>query len=310
MRTTLPGTDLDLFHLCLGGNVFGWSADEAASFAVLDAYVAAGGNVIDTADAYARWLGNGGGESESIIGRWMQARGNRDELVIATKVGKNEGLDNLRPETIRHACELSLQRLQTDRIDLYYAHQDHDDDMAVTLETFDALVREGKVRHLAASNYTGARLRAALDLQAAHGWAPYAALQPEYNLIARTEYETEYAALCTERGVGTLPYFGLARGYLTGKYRLGGAAVDSVRSPGVAALTTERGEAVLRVLGTVADGHGVAMAAVALAWLLTRPAVVAPIASARTPEQLADLLPMTEIVLGEEELTLLGEASA
>jgi len=240
----------------------------------------------------------------------MQARGNRDELVIATKVGKNEGLDNLRPETIRHACELSLQRLQTDRIDLYYAHQDHDDDMAVTLETFDALVREGKVRHLAASNYTGARLRAALDLQAAHGWAPYAALQPEYNLIARTEYETEYAALCTERGVGTLPYFGLARGYLTGKYRLGGAAVDSVRSPGVAALTTERGEAVLRVLGTVADGHGVAMAAVALAWLLTRPAVVAPIASARTPEQLADLLPMTEIVLGEEELTLLGEASA
>jgi len=310
MRTTLPGTDLDLFPLCLGGNVFGWSADEAASFAVLDAYVAAGGNVIDTADAYARWLGNGGGESESIIGRWMQARGNRDELVIATKVGKNEGLDNLRPETIRHACELSLQRLQTDRIDLYYAHQDHDDDMAVTLETFDALVREGKVRHLAASNYTGARLRAALDLQAAHGWAPYAALQPEYNLIARTEYETEYAALCTERGVGTLPYFGLARGYLTGKYRLGGAAVDSVRSPGVAALTTERGEAVLRVLGTVADGHGVAMAAVALAWLLTRPAVVAPIASARTPEQLADLLPMTEIVLGEEELTLLGEASA
>ena len=310
MRTTLPGTDLDLFPLCLGGNVFGWSADEAASFAVLDAYVAAGGNVIDTADAYARWLGNGGGESESIIGRWMQARGNRDELVIATKVGKNEGLDNLRPETIRHACELSLQRLQTDRIDLYYAHQDHDDDMAVTLETFDALVREGKVRHLAASNYTGARLRAALDLQAAHGWAPYAALQPEYNLIARTEYETEYAALCTQRGVGTLPYFGLARGYLTGKYRLGGAAVDSVRSPGVAALTTERGEAVLRVLGTVADGHGVAMAAVALAWLLTRPAVVAPIASARTPEQLADLLPMTEIVLGEEELTLLGEASA
>ena len=310
MRTTLPGTDLDLFPLCLGGNVFGWSADEPASHSVLDAYVAAGGNVIDTADAYARWLGNGGGESESIIGRWMRARGNRDELVIATKVGKNEGLDNLRPETIRHACELSLQRLQTDRIDLYYAHQDHDDDMAVTLETFDALVREGKVRHLAASNYTGARLRAALDLQAAHGWAPYAALQPEYNLIARTEYETEYAALCTERGVGTLPYFGLARGYLTGKYRLGGAAVDSVRSPGVAALTTERGEAVLRVLGTVADGHGVAMAAVALAWLLTRPAVVAPIASARTPEQLADLLPMTEIVLGEEELTLLGEASA
>ncbi len=311
MRVTLPGTDLSLFPLCLGGNVFGWSADEAASFAVLDSYVAAGGNVIDTADGYARWLGNGGGESETVIGSWMAARGNRDDLVIATKVGKNEGLDNLRPETIRRACDLSLQRLQTDRIDLYYAHQDHlDDDMAATLETFDALVREGKVRHLAASNYTGARLGQALDLQAANGWAPYAALQPHYNLVERTEYETEYADLCVERGIGTLPYYGLARGYLTGKYRVGGAVVESVRAGGTASYQDERGERVIDALGVIAASHGVRPAAVALAWLRTRPAVVAPIASARTPEQLAELLPMAGLALTSDELGLLERVSA
>ena len=310
MLSRLPGTDLDLFPLCLGGNVFGWSADEEASFAVLDAYVEAGGNAIDTADAYARWLGHGGGESETVIGRWMKERGNRDDLVIATKVGKNTPLDNLRPETIRAAVELSLARLQTDRIDLYYAHQDHDDDLAATLETFDSLVRAGKVRHLAASNYSAARLTEALDLQAANGWAPYAALQPEYNLVARTEYETEYAGLCLERGIGTLPYFGLARGYLTGKYRAGGPVVESVRVPGVTRLVDERGERVVDALGTVAARHGVRPAAVALAWLLTRPAVVAPIASARTPEQLAELLPMTTLELGTDDLELLEEVSA
>lgn len=310
MRTRLPGTDLDLFPLCLGGNVFGWSADEPTSFAVLDAYVDAGGNVIDTADAYARWLGKGGGESETILGRWMRARGNRDDLVIATKVGKNEGLDNLRPETIRTAVELSLTRLQTDRIDLYYAHQDHDDDMAATLETFDALVREGKVRHLAASNYSGARFAEALDLQAANGWAPYVALQPEYNLVARAGYEAEYADLCVERGIGTLPYFGLARGYLTGKYRSGGSAVQSVRAGGVRGLADERGERVVDAVVAVAGRHGVPPAAVALAWLLTRPAVVSPIASARTPEQLAELLPMTTLELDADDLRDLEAASA
>jgi aryl-alcohol dehydrogenase-like predicted oxidoreductase len=309
MRTRLPGTDLDLFPLCLGGNVFGWSADEEASFAVLDAYVAAGGNVIDTADAYARWLDQGGGESETIIGRWMKARRNRDDLVIATKVGKNEGLDNLRPATIRQACELSLQRLQTDRIDLYYAHQDHpDDDLAAALEAFDDLVREGKVRHLAASNFTGARLAEALDLQAAHGWSPFAALQPEYNLVVRDEYETEYAALCVDRSIGTLPYFGLARGFLTGKYR-DGAAVESVRARAVSAYDDDRGRAALSALASVAEAHSVTLAAVALAWLLTRPAVVAPIASTRTPEQLADLLPMATLRLTDDQIALLDRAS-
>jgi aryl-alcohol dehydrogenase-like predicted oxidoreductase len=310
MLSRLPGTDLDLFPLVLGGNVFGWSADEETSFAVLDAYVEAGGNSVDTADAYAHWLGHGGGESVTVIGRWMRARGNRDDLVIATKVGKNTPLDNLRPETIRTAVELSLTRLQTDRIDLYYAHQDHDDDLAATLEAFDSLVRAGKVRHLAASNYSAARLTEALDLQAANGWAPYAALQPEYNLVARTEYETEYAGLCIERGIGTLPYFGLARGYLTGKYSAGGPAVESVRLDGVRRLADERGERIVEALGTVAARHGVRPAAVALAWLRTRPAVVAPIASARTPEQLAELLPMTTLELGTDDLELLEEVSA
>ena len=310
MRIRLPGTDLDLYPLCLGGNVFGWSADEEQSFAVLDAYVAAGGNTIDTADASARWLGHGGGESETIIGRWMAARGNRDDLVIATKVGKNEGLDNLRPETIARACELSLQRLQTDRIDLYYAHQDHDDDMGEALTAFDALVGAGKVRHLAASNYSGARLVEALDLQAAQGLSPYVALQPEYNLVAREHYENEYAGLCVERGIGTLPYFGLARGYLTGKYRGGGDAVDSHRKSGAMAHHDSRGVRVVDAVADVATEHGVTSAAIALAWLRTRPAVVAPIASARTPEQLVELMTMVDVELSADDVARLDEASA
>ena len=310
MRTRLPGTDLDLFPLCLGGNVFGWSADEDASFAVLDAYVAAGGNVIDTADTYSSWQGTDGGESETIIGSWIRARGNRDDLVICTKVGKAPGLANLRPETIRTAAERSLRRLGIDTIDLYYAHQDRDDPMPDALEAFDSLVREGKVRHLAASNYTAARLTEALDLQAAHGWSPFVALQPEYNLLAREAYEHEYVDLCAQRGIGTLPYFGLARGYLTGKYRDGGPTVQSVRAGGVQQFVTERGELVLDSLSMVAGSHDVTMAAVALAWLRTRPAVVAPIASARTPEQLADLLPMVSLELTADEISALDDASA
>ena len=242
----------------------------------------------------------------------MQARGNRDELIIATKVGKNERLSTTcAPETIRAACDLSLQRLQTDRIDLYYAHQDHDDDMGAALEAFDSLVRAGKVRHLAASNYTAARLTEALDLQAQHGWSPYAALQPEYNLVARTEYETEYADLCVDRGIGTLPYFGLARGYLTGKYRVGGDD-GRERARGWRRCLRRRARRARgrRPRGRSPPSHGVRPAAVALAWLRTRPAVVAPIASARTPEQLAELLPMATLELGGDELAMLDSVSA
>jgi aryl-alcohol dehydrogenase-like predicted oxidoreductase len=309
MRTRLPGTDLDVFPLFLGGNVFGWSADEQTSVAVLDAYVEAGGNAIDTADTYASWLGNGGGESETVLGNWLTARGNRDDIIIATKVGKNPGFDNLRPETIRAGIEESLRRLRTDYVDLYYAHQDHEDDLEAALEAFDSLVKAGKVRHLAASNYTGARFTEALDLQQAQGFSPYVALQPEYSLVERARYESEYADLCGQRGVGTLPYFSLARGYLTGKYRAG-TVVDSVRAKGAAVYVNERGERVLAALETVADAHAVTMPAVALAWLRTRPAVVAPIASARTVEQLADLLPMATLDLAADEIALLDDASA
>jgi len=309
MRTRIPGTDLDVFPLFLGGNVFGWSADEQTSFAVLDAYVEAGGNAIDTADTYSSWLGNGGGESETVLGTWLTSRGNRDDVIIATKVGKNPGFDNLRPETIRAGIEESLRRLRTDYVDLYYAHQDHEDDLEAALEAFDSLVKAGKVRHLAASNYTGARFAEALDLQQARGFSPYVALQPEYSLVERARYESEYADLCVQRGVGTLPYYSLARGYLTGKYRAG-TVVDSVRAKGAAAYVDERGERVLAALETVADAHAVTMPAVALAWLRTRPAVVAPIASARTAEQLADLLPMATLHLAADEIALLDDASA
>ncbi len=310
MSIRLPGTHLDLFPLVLGGNVFGWSADEEASFAVLDAFLAAGGTMVDTADAYARWLGNGGGESETIIGAWMAARGTRDNVLVATKMGKLPPYDNLRPDSIRAACDDSLRRLGTDRIDLYYAHQDHlGDDLPAALEAFDGLVRAGKVRHVAASNFSGDRLAEALDLQAANGWAPFVALQPHYNLVERDEYENEYAHLCLQRGLGTLPYFGLARGFLTGKYR-GGAQIPSVRAEDAAGYADERGERVLAALQQVADGRGVSMAAIALAWLRTRPAVVAPIASARTVEQLVDLLPMADVELDAAEESALDAASA
>lgn len=304
----LPGTDLSLFPLCLGGNVFGWSADRDTSFAVLDAYVAAGGNMVDTADAYAHWLGRGGGESETIIGEWLASGRSRDSLLIATKVGKKPGLNNLRADTIVTACEESLRRLQTDHIDLYYAHQDHEDPMEESLEAFDSLVRAGKVRHVAASNFTAPRLAEALDLASARGLASYVALQPEYNLLERNEYEQGLLPVLQERTIGTLPYFSLARGYLTGKYRAGGPQVDSVRAAGVTGYVGERGERVLAAVEQVAAAHAVPIAAVALAWLLTRPMVVAPIASARTVEQLRDLLPMATLVLMPDEIALLETA--
>jgi aryl-alcohol dehydrogenase-like predicted oxidoreductase len=309
-RRVVPGTGLSLFPLVLGGNVFGWSADESASFAVLDAYVDAGGNAIDTADVYCAWLGTSGGESETIIGRWLASRRHRDRLIIATKMGKAPGLDNLRPSTIRAAVEGSLRRLQADHIDLYYAHRDHDDPLGPALETFDALVREGKVRHLAASNYPPARLAEALDLSEARGWSPFVALQPEYHLMARDSYDDSYAPLCLARGVGTLPYYALARGFLTGKYRRGDDSVSSVRAEAVERFRTPRGYDVLDVVHQVAIAHATTPGAVALAWLLTRPAVVAPIASARTPDQLVDLLPMADLTLEPDEIAALDAVSA
>ena len=306
----IGSSDLDVSRLCLGGNVFGWTADRDASFTILDAYVAAGGNFVDTSDSYMwRAPGNSGGESETIIGDWMAARGNRDRLVIATKVGSLPARTGLSATNIAAAADDSLRRLRTDRIDLYYAHKD-DPDVAQeeTLDAFDGLVRAGKVRAVGASNFTAERLRSALEISDRDGLASYVALQPHYNLLERAEFETSLAPLLAAQGLACLPYYGLAKGFLTGKYRPGGE-VTSARAAGAGAYLDDRGLAVLAVLDEIAAGYRVPVAAVALAWLADQPTVAAPIASARTAEQLADLLPMLDLQLTSDELRLLSHVS-
>jgi aryl-alcohol dehydrogenase-like predicted oxidoreductase len=300
--TRIDGTELDVFPLCLGGNVFGWTADRDESFAVLDAYAAAGGNIVDTAELY------GNGASETILGEWLAARGNRDAIVVATKVGYDQDLS---PQRIRSSAEASLRRLGSDRIDLYYAHTDDPDTpQEDVLAAFDALVREGKVGAIGASNFSAERLASALAISEREGLARYVAVQPHYNLVERDEYEGGLAALCEREGLGCLPYFALAKGFLTGKYRPGGEAVRSARAARAGAYLDERGIAVLEALDEIAEAHGTTVAAVALAWLREQPAVVAPIASARTPDQLADLLPMAELELTPDEVSRLSRASA
>jgi aryl-alcohol dehydrogenase-like predicted oxidoreductase len=297
--------DLDVYGLCLGGNVFGWTADRDASFAVLDAYVEAGGNFIDTADTYMR---PNMGISETIIGEWMAARGNRDSLVIATKVGSDGGLSAR--NIARHVDE-SLQRLQTDRIDLYYAHKD-DGSVPVeeTVRAFDKTVRDGKVRYVAASNLSGERLTESLELAEREGLAPYVWLQPHYNLVEREGYEREYAPIVERHGLAVAPYYALASGFLTGKYRGNGDAGDSPRAETASSYLDERGRAVLAALDEVAEAHEVEVAAVAIAWLLAKPGIVAPIASARTVEQLDPLLDAVDVELTADEIARLDEASA
>jgi len=306
----LGRTELDVFGLCLGGNVFGWTADEDASFAVLDAYAAAGGDFVDTADVYSMWVPGNDGESERIIGRWMKARGNRDAMVVATKLGKRSDLRGLSAATIRRAAENSLARLGTDRIDLYYAHAD---DPAVpmeeTLGAFDALVREGKVRYIGASNFTAPRLAEALAVSDREGLARYSALQNHYNLLERAEYEREVVPLLEREGVSSLPFYGLARGFLAGKYRPG-VQVDSPRAASVAVYRNERGDRVLAALDRIAAAHRVPVAAVSLAWLAAQPTVAAPIASARSAQQVLELLPAVGLELAAEELEALSAASA
>lgn len=312
-RTTLGSSDLSVFPLALGGNVFGWSADQEQSFAVLDAYVATGGNFIDTADLYSAWApGNSGGESETVIGAWLAARDNRDEVVVATKVGMHPEFKGLKAENIKAATEQSLKRLGTERIDLLYTHFDDETTPVEEIMTaLDGLVRQGKVRQIAASNISPARLRASLEFAKAEGLASYVALQPHYNLVSRDTYEGELAAVATEYGLSAVPYFALAAGFLTGKYRADGPAVDSVRAGGAAKhLETERGRKVLAALDTVAAAHGVAQATVALAWLAAQPTVAAPIASARTVEQLPALVSFPELTLTADELAALTAASA
>ncbi|MBB5954502.1 aryl-alcohol dehydrogenase-like predicted oxidoreductase [Saccharothrix tamanrassetensis] len=309
--TKLGTSDLDVSRLCLGGNVFGWTADEEASFAVLDAYVAAGGNFVDTADVYSAWGdAHVGGESETVIGRWLKARGNRDAVIVATKVGMLEvgGLDNLRADTIATAAENSLRRLGVDHIDLYYAHQDDPKTpQEETLAAFDALVKAGKVRYVAASNYTAARLTSALEVSEREGFAEYVALQQHYNLVERS-YEGELSTAVADAGLSSAPYWSLAKGFLTGKYRPG-VEVESVRAAGASKYLDDRGLRVLAALDEVAAAHGTSVASVALAWLAAQPTVAAPIASARTADQLDDLLPALELELKADEIARLTAAS-
>ncbi|MFD7657987.1 aldo/keto reductase [Actinosynnema sp. NPDC059797] len=304
--TKLGTSDLDVAPLCLGGNVFGWTADEETSFAVLDGYAEAGGNFIDTADAYSAWAeGHTGGESETIIGRWLARRGNRDRVVVATKVGSLRGLDDLRAGTIERAAEDSLRRLGVDHIDLYYAHKDDPGtDQAETLAAFDALVRKGKVRHIAASNYTADRLTSALEVSARENLAPFVALQQEYNLVDRS-YEGELRDAVQAHGLSTAPYWGLAKGFLTGKYREG-VEVDSVRAQAASRYLDERGLRLLEALDEISEAHGTTQAAVALAWLAAQPTVASPIASARTEDQLKDLLPALTLRLTDQDVATLN----
>jgi aryl-alcohol dehydrogenase-like predicted oxidoreductase len=298
--------------LCLGGNVFGWTADRDASFAVLDAYTEAGGDFIDTADVYSFWVpGNSGGDSEAIVGDWLAARGNRDSLVIATKVGQLPGFEGLSAATIRKAAEASLRRLRTDHIDLYWAHiDDQETPLEETLAAFDALVREGKVRYVGASNYGPERLAEALAVSDREGLTRYVALQPHYNLLERERYEGPLREVVSREGLSSVPYFALARGFLTGKYREG-ATVDSPRARAASAyLDTERGPKVVRALAEVAGRHGAEMATVAVAWVAAQPTVAAPIASARTVEQLRPLLAAQDLVLTAGDIETLAEASA
>ncbi len=292
--------------------MFGWTIDEERSFAVLDAYVEAGGNFIDTADSYGRGGPGGAGESERIIGRWLAARGNRERLVIATKVGISPDLPGLSEATIRRGIEGSLERLGIDTVDLYYAHRDDEGTpIAETLGAFHALAREGKIRYAAASNYSAARLSEALRIGEREQMARYVALQPHYNLMERGEYEGELAAVCARNGLACVPYFGLARGFLTGKYRRDAPLPDGPRAAGVRErYLNERGFAVLDALIQIAAEHDTTVAAVALAWLLAQPTVLAPIASATSPEQLSELLPSASLELSAEELARLGSVSA
>ena len=312
-ESRLGSSDLSVFPLALGGNVFGWTADEATSFAVLDAYAAAGGNFIDTADVYSAWApGNKGGESETVLGKWLAARGNRDAVVLATKVGVHPEYKGLKAANIAAATEESLRRLGTDRIDLLYTHFDDETTPVEEIVTaLDALVRAGKVRQVAASNISPARLTASLEFARREGLAAYVALQPQYNLVSRDTYEGELAEVATRFGLSAVPYYGLAAGFLTGKYRPGGPAVDSPRAEGAGKhLQTERGLKVLAALDSVAANHDAEVATVALAWLAAQPTVAAPIASARTVEQLPPLVALAGLKLTDAELAQLTAASA
>ncbi len=308
----LIGPDLDVFPINLGGNTFGWTSDEAVSIAVLDAYVAGGGNFVDTSDSYSAWVpGHTGGESETIIGRWMTARGNRDSVVVATKVSQHPAYKGLAPANIAAAADASLARLQTDHIDLYYAHYDDEVTPMVEIATaFNDLVVAGKVRAIGVSNVSRQRIGEWLALADRNGFAAPVALQPNYNLVNREPYESELAPLAVEHDLAVMPYFSLAAGFLTGKYRTKADLEGKARGQMAGRYFSEAGLVVVDALAEIGQDHGISIATTALAWLLSKPEVVAPIASASSPAQLPDLLAAPTVTLTENELARLDDVSA
>ncbi|WP_077002931.1 aldo/keto reductase [Variovorax sp. KK3] len=312
---TLGRSGLQVSPLAFGGNVFGWTVDEKLSFRLLDAWLDAGFNFVDTADVYSYWVpGHSGGESETIIGKWLRQRGKRNQVVLATKVGKpmGENKKGLSPAYIRQAVDASLKRLQTDHIDLYQSHDDDaDTPLADTLGTFAELIKAGKVRAIGASNYSAARLAEALDVAEREGLPRYESLQPLYNLYDRAVYEDELEPLCAERGVGVINFYALAAGFLTGKYRSQADAGKSARGESTTKkYLNPRGLRILAALDEVAKAHGATPGQVALAWQIARPSITAPIASATSMAQLDDLAAAARLTLDAEAIALLDEASA
>jgi aryl-alcohol dehydrogenase-like predicted oxidoreductase len=309
----LGRSGLKVSPVCLGGNVFGWTADQKASFAVLDEFLDSGGNFIDTADVYSTWApGHKGGESETVLGQWLKSRGNRDRIILATKVGSDmgQGRKGLKPHYIAQAVEDSLMRLQTDYIDLYQSHRDDlETPQEETLEAYGKLIKSGKVRVIGASNFTPERLAAALALSK-HGLPRYESLQPEYNLYERASYEKELEPLCAKEEVGVIGYFGLASGFLTGKYRSEADFNKSQRGEDMGQYFNERGFRILKALDDVAAETNSTPAQVAVAWLIARPSVTAPIVSATKVEQCQDLVKAMRLKLSATQILALDVASA
>ena len=310
---TLGNSGISVAPLAFGGNIFGWTVDEKTSFQLLDAFTDAGLNLIDTADVYSRWVpGNHGGESETIIGNWVKQRGNRNKVVIATKGGADmgQGKKDTSKAYILKAVEASLLRLQTDYIDLYQTHWDDDiTPVEETLEAYSQLVKEGKVRVIGTSNFSPERLKASLDASAKHGYPRYETLQPLYNLYDREVFEKELEAICLGNNVGVINYFSLASGFLTGKYRSEADLGKSQRGGGIKKYLNERGFSILKALDEAAEQFNTAQASIALAWLIARPSVTAPIASATSIEQLGALIAATQLTLSAETIATLDEAS-
>ena len=308
---TIGNSELDIYPLVLGGNTLGWTADETTSFEILDAFMAAGGNFVDTADSYSAFApGNSGGESETILGNWKAARGIGSEMMVATKVAHHPDFRGLAPENVAAAADASLKRLQSDHIDLYFAHSDDPETpLHETVAAFDALVRSGKVRYVGLSNYSPARVAEWLAIADEGGYARPVSLQPHYNLVHRTEYEQAYAPLVAEHDLGVLPYYGLAAGFLTGKYRTSEDLEAGIRGQMASQYFSEAGLAVIDALAEIATAHAVEISTVALSWLSQRPGIVAPIASASRIEQLPALLDSTRLVLTDLEADRLTSLS-